>query len=736
MNRVIFIFPVCFFLLLISLCSHAQSDSALVFSMLDTAETHFSDSRYDSAYYYCDKAETYSTTKKYNKGLAFSWIKQAEISIDKEQLETAEKLAEKTNILGRQMKDSLVIAISLMQMAQSKMYAGQHDKALAIFERCTDTYFSRHPSKYAALAYNDYGYTWGLKAEYYNQADCLLKAMRIYDKINDAEDGEIAATLNNLATVYYSLNDKEKAVRYGAKSIPYREKAGDISLLALGCCNLSQMYIGVDITEAVKYQELCIKYAEQSRDEARILHSYITSSLIANIQKENRKALGFELKAITLLEKSKKDNRMLSRRYIAAGILSAELKDDSLPTLNFYQKALNLSAEINRKDNIRDIYNYMSGFFKKHGNYTEAYNTYRKYIDYRDSIITDNTKTNIAELETKYETEKKDKVITSLSAERRIKELQLEKQSALLSGNKLEAEKKQQEIKLLSGAKELQALRIKQQDEQLEKQLLLAKTNEQQLKLAETEKQLQQQKLKDSEATRNFILAGFVLMALLGYFLFNRYQLKRRIKEQAALLAVRENIAKDLHDEIGSTLTSIKILSEVSGKNLSNDQTKTSSFLQKITEQSAAAQQGISDIVWAVKPENDKIENLIIRMREYVAHTLELKNINTNISINEHVLHRTLSMNQRRDFLLIFKEAINNIAKHAGATEIQIKLDKSGDNLCLEVTDNGKGFEVLKPTSSSGLKNMKIRAAALHGSLTISSEPGKGSAVYLIIPAT
>jgi two-component system, NarL family, sensor histidine kinase UhpB len=722
--------------LLGALGSSAQSDSAVVFSMLNRAEAYFSDSHYDSAYYYCDKAETYSKAKRYNKGLAFSWIKQAEIGLDKEQLETAEKLAEKTNLLGRQMKDSMIIAISQMQMAQAKMYAGQHDKALAIFERCTDAYFSRHPSKYAALAYNDYGYTWGLKAEYYNQAECLLKAMRIYDKINDAEDGEIAATLNNLATVYYSLNDKEKAVQYGAKSIPYREKAGDISLLALGCCNLSQMYIGVDIAEAVKYQELCIKYAEQSRDEARILHSFVTSSLIANLQKDNQKALGFELKAVSLLEKSKNDNRMLSRRYIAAAILSAELKGDSITTLNYYQKALNLSAEINRKDNIRDIYNYMSGFYKKHGNYTEAYNTYRKHIDYRDSIINENTKTNIAELETKYETEKKDKAITGLNAERRIKELQIEKQTALLSGNRLEAEKKQQEIKLLSGAQELQALRIKQQDEQLEKQLLLAKTNEQQLQLAETEKLLQQQKLKDSEATRNFILAGFVLTALLGYFLFNRYQLKRRINEQEALLAVRENIAKDLHDEVGSTLTSIKILSEVSGKNLSNDQTKTSSFLQKIAEQSAAAQQGISDIVWAVKPENDKIENLIIRMREYVAHTLESKNINTNISINEYLLRKTLSMNQRRDFLLIFKETINNIAKHAGATEVQIKLDKSGDNLSLQINDNGKGFDVLKQTSSNGLKNMKARADALHGSLTISSEFGRGSAIYLTIPAT
>ena len=98
--------------------------------------------------------------------------------------------------------------------------------------------------------------------------------------------------------------------------------------------------------------------------------------------------------------------------------------------------------------------------------------------------------------------------------------------------------KKKNEIELLSKAKELQELRITQQDEQLEKQMLVAKTNEQQLQLAEKEKQLQERKLKNSETTRNFILAGIGLLGLLAYFLFNRYQLKRKIQEQDALLTV------------------------------------------------------------------------------------------------------------------------------------------------------------------------------------------------------
>ena len=93
-------------------------------------------------------------------------------------------------------------------------------------------------------------------------------------------------------------------------------------------------------------------------------------------------------------------------------------------------------------------------------------------------------------------------------------------------------------------------------------------------------------------------------------------------------------------------------------------------------------------------------------------------------------------MTQRRDFLLIFKEAINNIAKYAAATQVNIHLVRKGGDLCLEIADNGQGFEVLKQTSSSGLKNMKTRAAALKGSINIQSQAGKGTSISLTIPTT
>ena len=192
---------------------------------------------------------------------------------------------------------------------------------------------------------------------------------------------------------------------------------------------------------------------------------------------------------------------------------------------------------------------------------------YKKYILYRDSLISAKTRSDIAEIETRYETEKKDNEIARLSTEQKIRLLEIEKQKAIISGNMLLAKQKENEIRLLSQERELQDTRIKQQEKELENQFLLAKSNEQELRLSRQEKQLRDKELKEQKQLRNTIIAGMMLLALFAAIVFNRYKLKKKLEQQDQLLNVRSNIAKDLHDEIGSTLTSIKILSEVSQNN-------------------------------------------------------------------------------------------------------------------------------------------------------------------------
>lgn len=228
-----------------------------------------------------------------------------------------------------------------------------------------------------------------------------------------------------------------------------------------------------------------------------------------------------------------------------------------------------------------------------------------------------------------------------------------------------------------------------------------------------------------------FILLAVAIVAAAFYFIY-----RARIRRLEEKFSIRSTIARDLHDEIGSTLTSINILSRVTHYNLEKDKAKAAGLLQKITEQSQDMQQSMSDIIWAIKPDNDKLENMAARMREYLSHTLEAKNIAINFEADEQVLKESLSMEQRKDFFLIFKETVNNAAKYAGSSSVTVKLTKEKNSIVLLVSDEGVGFDVTKKHSTNGLKNMQARAASLKASLVITSAPGKGTQVQLNIPTT
>jgi ligand-binding sensor domain-containing protein/two-component sensor histidine kinase len=226
-----------------------------------------------------------------------------------------------------------------------------------------------------------------------------------------------------------------------------------------------------------------------------------------------------------------------------------------------------------------------------------------------------------------------------------------------------------------------------------------------------------------------FYTLCIVAIAVVLYSLY--YIRVKRLKE---MYLMRSNIARDLHDEIGSTLTSINILSKISGQHIENDMPKAKTMINEINDQSLEMQQSMSDIVWAINPENDKLENMLIRMREYISKTLEPKNINAIFSANEATINESLTMQQRRDFFLIFKEAINNAAKYALCNNVEIILARQNGTLELLIKDDGIGFDATETTSSNGLKNMKSRAEALNGKIIITSANGKGTSINLKIP--
>jgi ligand-binding sensor domain-containing protein/signal transduction histidine kinase len=225
-----------------------------------------------------------------------------------------------------------------------------------------------------------------------------------------------------------------------------------------------------------------------------------------------------------------------------------------------------------------------------------------------------------------------------------------------------------------------------------------------------------------------FILLCVVALSVLLYA-FYRY----RISQLIHLQKIRNRIATDLHDDIGSTLTNISLLSEMTRKNLQS-QGEARTFLYRISEEVQGSSQALDDIVWSINTNNDTLEQTVARMRRYAAEIFDGANIHYELKLDEQFAQRRLNMEQRRDCFLVFKEVINNIYKHAAATHVFIELWPDRNQLYMKITDNGKGFDPNIITHRNGIKNIRQRVEKWKGEVYIESSPGTGTVTRLHFP--
>ncbi len=208
-----------------------------------------------------------------------------------------------------------------------------------------------------------------------------------------------------------------------------------------------------------------------------------------------------------------------------------------------------------------------------------------------------------------------------------------------------------------------------------------------------------------------------------------------RINQLIKLQNIRSRIARDLHDDIGSTLSSINMISSMADRRKEAGK-KSAELFSTISNASSQALELMNDIVWSINPKNDRLEMILIRMRQYASEILEAADIAFTIEMDEDSRHILLPLEIRKDFYLIFKEAINNIAKYSEAKQVRIVLRFRNQVVSLMISDDGKGFDTSQAFHGNGLKNMHVRANQLRGQLAINSSPAKGTTIELEIPLT
>ena len=223
-----------------------------------------------------------------------------------------------------------------------------------------------------------------------------------------------------------------------------------------------------------------------------------------------------------------------------------------------------------------------------------------------------------------------------------------------------------------------------------------------------------------------------LMVILVAALLYGLHRL--RINRLLAVEKIRSRVARDLHDDMGSTLSTINILSSMVKTKMNNDNIKAAEYLGKISENSQQMMEAMDDIVWSIKPDNDSMHKLVARIRAVATDLLEPKEIKPVFAISNEVQELKLNMEQRRDCFLLIKEAINNAAKYSRATQVLVQMQVSKNILYIQVRDDGIGFTLAEADSGNGLGNMKKRADNLGATYRLLSTPGKGSAVELEIP--
>ena len=602
----------------------ASLDSFSSSSLILLAGSYRYKSMFDSSLYFLQRAKEIADKKKYS-------TLQAVIQIESYGVYNRLGKTDSTAVIISRLKGILpALDSNSRESARIQMYLGHDDKHRA-------------------------NYTEAL-AHYY-------KALRSFIHLGDSlNEGNIYISL---ATVLVNLGQQDKALYYHQQAATLFTVMGRKSELATELINITDMYYTSNQLDSAELSvQKALTIAQSLNDKVVAAYAYLHLGNIYNRRKKFPEAEKYFLESINIGEPAGIDNA-LGETYQGLGemYMAQQLPAKAAPYL---QKHFMLAKQDNDNGEMMEgALNLAQNEAAMH-HYDKAFEYQKLYSSLKDSAYTASSAKSMAEMETRYQAEKKEKEIVLLKKDHELSQLSIQKQ-------------------------------------------------------------------------KNFQMAAIVLIILIlliGFLLLNRYKVVQRAKQLVDMERMRNNIARDLHDDIGSTLSSINILSKVALQQGDSRQYAMAADMQKIKDRSAVIMDSMSDIVWAIHPQNDTVAQMIARMKEFTAELLDPLNINYTFREEGDFSAVKLDVRTRKDGYLFFKEAINNAAKYSRCSQLDIRLWLQAQSFHLSVNDNGIGFNVDQVGSGNGLRNMRERAAAMGAVLQISSEEGKGSHIDLDIPIT
>jgi len=546
----------------------------------------------------------------------------------------------------------------------------------------------------------------------------------------------LARNYINIGTGYSYMGKLDSTIIYADSGIKYSKMIGDPDRLALVYLNKADGYRNLgNFKPALLYCDTASMYAAKTKNTDRQARIYGIISGIYEDQRQFYAALDIRAKEIELYKKDSND-LMVGQTYDDYGYTYQQMgKLDS--ALYFHKLAISFGERLKDYKNLSVYYYGVADVYTEQGKYKEAEVYAARSLRYGEEQENNlQLGSTYGLLGTIYLKQKRfaDAVKAGNTAYAyAVDEVQITLQqeiAALLAEAYSKIGDDKNAYKYLNISTSLKDSIVKQQYNNQVANLQSSfelKEKDKEILLLGKDKELQQQKL----SRQRLLFAGaavLLLLALIGIgLLINRNKLKQRMKE----LELRNQIAADLHDEVGSSLSSIHMLSRMAtqpgNEKASND------ILQRMSKNAKETMDKMGDIVWMIKPGESEGNSLKQRMERFAYEICSSKNISTTINL-EDLEKIKFTMQQRKNIYLIFKEAMNNAVKYSGTSQINITAWLQNNRIQLQVKDLGTGFNTAIIKKGNGLDNMQYRAKELGAEIDIESGDEKGTAIILKIP--
>lgn len=523
-----------------------------------------------------------------------------------------------------------------------------------------------------------------------------LAAIKYAEEGKSATKAYIAGQWLNASNVYEGMGDYKNAMVCILKALQLFEEAGNKLGVAFAYTSISGLYFNLkQYKNALEYGQKSLVMKKSMGDKKGICTA---EESIAKAYMGQRNFTEAMLHFDEALAIAKSENFLPNQAtcYFNVARIYAEQKKDSL-AIEYYKKCRTIAEQVDNKLVAANAVMELS-------------------VLQKNAIEIKQTEANLVKtLETFRETGSLDNEMANYK-----------RMSEFYAANN-DFRKALEYAKLYYAYKDsLSGINVQVQLNKLEAQYNTIK-KENEISKLKNEKDLQLQKLQK----QRLMLIGASVIALLAiggiWLLMNRNKIRQQVKE----LELRNQLAADLHDEVGSSLSSIHMLSQMAVQ--AGKEENHTEILVRMSNNAKETVDKMGDIVWMIKPGESEAGNLKQRMERFAYEICGSKNINLKMLLEE-VEKTKLSMVQRKNIYLIFKEAVNNAVKYSGAENMEISASGNNRQFRLEVKDSGKGFAESDIKRGNGLDNMKNRASDMGGKLEINSGTGRGTIIILTVP--